>query len=136
MSSKLAKAVEIVGKDLSICQNCRKTWTEDKLEEITHGLWERVSPGELMPSGECPKCGALCHPLETAATPYENVIKKLLDTVRSTGGLLMFPDGTLAPVADEDWIDLGDVVQQARAVMGGAYNNVKGMKIRIKKVKA
>jgi hypothetical protein len=122
-------------KDMSICQNCRKTFETIDLDEITHGFWERVSPSEIMPAGECPECGALCHPLETAVTPYENVIKKLLDTVRSTGGLVMYPDGTLAPVADEDWIDLGDVVQAARGVMGSAYNNAKGMKMRIKKVK-
>jgi hypothetical protein len=49
-------------QELHQCQNCGKTFTEDQLAEITHGIWERVSPGEIMPSGECPKCGALCHP--------------------------------------------------------------------------
>ena len=88
MSSKLAKAAEIAEKDLSICQDCRKTWTEDQLEEITHGIWERVSSGELMPSGECPECGNVCHPINNSLTPYENVIKKLLDTVCATGGYL------------------------------------------------
>lgn len=44
------------------CQNCEKNWTEDELKEIKH-LEQRVLPGEIMPSGECPECGAVCHPL-------------------------------------------------------------------------
>jgi hypothetical protein len=48
----------------SECQNCRLTWKDDELKEIKH-LSERVAPGEPMPSGECPDCGALCHPLPT-----------------------------------------------------------------------
>ena len=48
----------------SECQNCRLTWDEDELKEIKH-LSERVAPGEPMPSGECPECKALCHPLKT-----------------------------------------------------------------------
>jgi len=31
------------------------------MDEI-HDIWERVEPGEVMPSGECPDCGALCYP--------------------------------------------------------------------------
>ena len=52
----------------NVCQNCCQTWRDDQLAEITHGIWERVSPGELMPSGECPECGALCHPIKNALT--------------------------------------------------------------------
>ena len=51
-------------------------------------------------------------------------------------GLLIYPNGTVAPAGEPDWIDLGDVIQAAREVMGSAYNNAKGMRIRIKKVKA
>ncbi len=47
-------------KDQS-CGNCGKAWTEDDLSEISD-FWGRVSPGERMPSGECPDCGCLCHP--------------------------------------------------------------------------
>lgn len=49
----------------SSCQNCGKTWDDSQLVEARR-LWERVSPGEPMPSGECPACGALCHPIEKA----------------------------------------------------------------------
>jgi hypothetical protein len=62
---------------MNICQNCGKKWTEEQLEEITHGFWERVSPGEVCPSGECPECGALCTPEDSSAT------KELLDVISS-----------------------------------------------------
>lgn len=46
------------------CDNCCAEYGEgmDFGPEIPH-FWERVSPGETMPSGECPACGSLCHPI-------------------------------------------------------------------------
>lgn len=47
------------------CQNCQELWRTDQLyREIPH-LFERVVAGEPMPSGECPNCHALCHPIPT-----------------------------------------------------------------------
>ena len=43
------------------CQNCRKRWKLDELKPLVD-VMERVAPGELMPYGECPDCGAVCHP--------------------------------------------------------------------------
>lgn len=48
------------GDDLSTCQNCDTTWPTSILFEVEN-LSMRVSPGEVMPSGECPACGAVCH---------------------------------------------------------------------------
>ena len=48
-------------KRTSRCQNCGIRWDTEALGEI-HDFWGRVSPGEPMPSGECPDCGALCQP--------------------------------------------------------------------------
>lgn len=45
------------------CGNCGRSWIEEELQPIKH-LEQRVAPGEEMPSGECAKCGALCHPSE------------------------------------------------------------------------
>lgn len=42
------------------CQNCGATWPESQLEPIDD-IYLRVEPGEPMPAGECPDCGALCH---------------------------------------------------------------------------
>lgn len=51
--------------EMHVCANCGQRYEEWKLAEIRH-LWERVSPGEIMPSGQCPECGALCHPEKRA----------------------------------------------------------------------
>lgn len=125
---KSAKNI-VMAESLSVCQNCGKKFTDDKLEEISRGLWERVSPGEICPSGECPSCGSLCSPEENALTPYRAVLRKLLDTVQSTGGLVMYPDTAVAPASDPDWIDLGDVVQAARGLLGPGVP----MKMRMRK---
>ena len=45
------------------CDNCDKLWAEDDLKEV-EDLSMRVDPGGIMPSGECPDCGALCYPAE------------------------------------------------------------------------
>jgi hypothetical protein len=45
------------------CQNCEMVWTEAALKPVQDVL-ERVSPGEVMPAGECPECGAVCHELD------------------------------------------------------------------------
>jgi hypothetical protein len=127
MQKKNAAAVPV--KPLSVCQNCGKKFTDDKLEEISHSFWERVRAGEICPSGECPSCGSVCSPEENALTPYRAVLRKLLDTVQSTGGLVMYPDTTVAPAGDPDWIDLGDVVQAARGLLGPGVP----MKMRMRK---
>jgi len=110
----------------NVCQNCSEKFRDDQLEEITHGIWERVSPGELMPSGECPSCGALCHPLDNALTPFVAAAQKLVRTVSATGGLVKYSNGTIAPAGDPDWIDLGDVVLTAQGLLAG-----HGVKIKI-----
>ena len=63
--------------DRSQCQDCGKIFADDQLETITHGIWERVAPGEPMPSGECPECGALCQPYEADTPQLLEVLKTL-----------------------------------------------------------
>jgi hypothetical protein len=48
-------------EDLSVCQNCETEWPTSILPAV-QDITQRVSPGEPMPSGECPSCGAVCHP--------------------------------------------------------------------------
>lgn len=47
------------------CQGCGLTWCDDELAEI-EDYFQRVGPGDLAPSGECPdrECGALCFPVQ------------------------------------------------------------------------
>jgi hypothetical protein len=44
-----------------ICDNCGKKWD---LRSVVYAksMNQRVDPGGVMPSGECPECGALCYP--------------------------------------------------------------------------
>ena len=37
---------------------------EDELVNPIPDLAQRALPGEPMPSGECPACGAVCQPVE------------------------------------------------------------------------
>ena len=47
------------------CNNCESVFFQE--EELAHvypdipGLAERIAPGETVPAGECPNCGALVH---------------------------------------------------------------------------
>lgn len=43
------------------CDNC--TWIGEPDLTLTDipDLLERIEPGGIVPSGECPKCGALCY---------------------------------------------------------------------------
>lgn len=47
-------------KDLARCDDCRRVWATGDLVRI-NDFWDRVNAGEIMPSGQCPSCGALCH---------------------------------------------------------------------------
>jgi len=47
--------------DSSECDNCGAVWQDGEMDEIKH-FWERVTPGCIMPSGQCINCGALCYP--------------------------------------------------------------------------
>jgi hypothetical protein len=42
------------------CGNCGWAGRQSQLKPI-QDIFERVAPGEIMPAGECPECGALAH---------------------------------------------------------------------------
>lgn len=44
--------------------------------------------------------------------------QRLVETIDATGGVVRHEDGTHAPVADPDWLDLGDAYVVARRVIG------------------
>lgn len=64
------------------CGNCGWTGSEEQLgcvlADVPH-LAERLDPGQTVPSGECPKCGALAYPVEH---------KELEIVVNVSGGLV------------------------------------------------
>ena len=63
MSSTLTSPKAIADDPSCRCQNCGAVWAESQLKPIEDVL-ERVSPGETMPPGECPSCGALAQYVE------------------------------------------------------------------------
>ena len=46
---------------MSSCDNCGWKGDPEKTLVQIHRLAERLDPGGVVPSGECPKCGALCY---------------------------------------------------------------------------
>ncbi|APH74132.1 hypothetical protein [Aquibium oceanicum] len=46
--------------DPCICDDCGETHRADELDMVTD-IEERISPGEIVPAGQCPSCGALAH---------------------------------------------------------------------------
>lgn len=55
------------------CQNCGVELIDEQLLEPIEDVFGRVEPGEPMPSGQCPLCGALCQRVapETVRTPED-----------------------------------------------------------------
>jgi hypothetical protein len=45
----------------STCDNCGGEFWNKRLHEIDD-LWQRITPGGVVPSGQCPSCGCLCYP--------------------------------------------------------------------------
>ena len=61
-----------------ICDNCgQKYQREDALEPI-EDLSQRVDEGGPMPSGQCPRCGALCYPEDVCKRPARQTNEEFL----------------------------------------------------------
>lgn len=68
------------------CDNCSALWEEGDLKPAAD-LSERVDPGGVMPSGECPDCGALCYPRWSAAvSEMRELLNDLLEWAERMGG--------------------------------------------------
>lgn len=60
------------------CGNCDWTGRENECNEIDH-FHERVGPGETVPAGECPKCGALAHLVEKSTNTEMLNVNEIFD---------------------------------------------------------
>lgn len=81
------------------CANCERVW---KVEDFpgtlfnTPSLPSRLDPGSIVPSGECPDCGALCHPDQNPAQQRNDlagVLEQLLGTPELGGELHQYTEG-------------------------------------------
>lgn len=53
------------------CQNCQWRGQSARCDHIDPAtLPERVAPGERMPYGQCPECGAVCHAIRPPQRSY------------------------------------------------------------------
>ena len=59
-------SVVVEAPSLHECDNCGEQWGKDAVNEI-QGYFQRVAAGGVVPSGECPMCGALCYPVKGGA---------------------------------------------------------------------
>lgn len=67
---------------LTQCQGCAAIRRADNLHVIDPvSLPERVAPGEVMPAGECPDCGAVAHVVEARLIGYlpRQVLQRLFE---------------------------------------------------------
>lgn len=65
------------------CDNCGIAWTDDELERI-EDIENRIDPGSVVPSGECPACGSLCYP-EADFSELLHVCKEIMKYVDRNG---------------------------------------------------
>jgi len=67
MSVKVYPRFAVITNDeneaVDVCDNCKKEWKRGMLCEAKD-YFQRIEPGGVVPSGECPECGALCYPKE------------------------------------------------------------------------
>jgi len=66
------------------CANCDWQGFDTDCYPVKDVL-ERVAPGEIMPAGECPECGAVCHPSKPEFPQLLPVFFKFEATVVSEG---------------------------------------------------
>ncbi len=48
---------------LHMCGDCGEIMAKHRLRKVEISM-ERLTPGDIVPSGECPHCCSLCSPLE------------------------------------------------------------------------
>jgi hypothetical protein len=90
-----ASAIDVT-KPIS-CQNCDARYTQDELDRIDD-VHERILPGDTMPSGQCPECGAVCFPI----TPSPIAVMSIWTLVNHWDGdtsVGLYPSEQMAYVA-------------------------------------
>jgi hypothetical protein len=91
------------------CGNCGWIGALSETSE-THDFWSRVNPGETMPAGDCPKCGALAF-VDDEDFRLQGAARDLLAALRE---LVIWCDAPGVPVKP------GTVIDNARAAIAKA----------------
>ena len=100
------------------CQNCDWKGTEAKTKAMDMlTIFERVSPGEIMPAGDCPECGACAHLDEALAkhrAPAPDVPAIRVALEEAQGALREISAGS----DTGDYPDIGDMLEARDAAAG------------------
>lgn len=67
------------------CSNCDYSGAMSALKPVTD-LLQRISVGETVPAGECPRCGALAHLVKDPARVYIDVDNGIVNEVVANTG--------------------------------------------------
>jgi len=70
-----------------VCENCGMEYTNETLEPMVEGYGGglssgRLTPGDIVPSGECRECGALCY-LKLDPTPAQTLLQAARDIIEN-----------------------------------------------------
>lgn len=61
LGARVPEAKDASGTFHHVCADCGKVFPRAELLQPIERFWQRVEAGEVVPSGQCPDCGALCH---------------------------------------------------------------------------
>jgi len=51
---------DLVEDPICECDNCAQRWKLSQLDPY-RDIWSRLTPGGIVPHGDCPDCGAFCY---------------------------------------------------------------------------
>lgn len=107
----MSQRAELEDKHTVICLGCNAEWIDpDK------------KPGQKY-AKRCKNCGRTSEQNQRIARKHRlwnmmNALATLCDAIENTGGVKKDDKGYHVPVADEDWIDLGEAYMRACGALG------------------
>jgi hypothetical protein len=96
-----------------VCDNCGRTFSKEQLARIER-LEERIEAGAIVPSGQCPDCGALCYLQESPGARRPGPPTRIIIHVRGGVAEGVSCSDAAASVSVADWDDAA-VDDRARA---------------------
>lgn len=111
------------GLRMTECANCSNRANENRINPIITDLHSRVEPGDIMPAGECLKCGAVVYLLPIYKKKKPGARDYLLVALADIVGLATYPNG-FDPLNVHDYItDLTSILETAQAAIAQAKEN-------------
>lgn len=112
---------------LVCCDNCDWSGTEDDCVDAKY-LHARLTPGGIVPAGECPECGALAYLTEVSIgeAPRQMIrdllgaIGNLVEQVEQMKGMFPDEDGAIAAALENAGETVEAVEKQIAGLPGGA----------------